>query len=98
MLMLKNKNTTKVLNFRVLVEQDEKGTFIATAPAIPGCHTQGETYEETMTNIKEAIKLCLEVARENPSYKEKIDFAESEDEKMRFLGVVQVPVNIRFAI
>lgn len=96
--MLKKKNTTRVLNFRVIVEQDEKGTFFATVPAVPGCHTQGETYEETIANIKEAIELCLEVAKENPSYKEKIDFSEGEDEKMRFLGVVEIPINIRFAI
>lgn len=58
----------KILNFKVILEQDEKGYFVASVPAIPGCHTQGKTYEEVLKNIKEAIELCLKVADSNPSY------------------------------
>ena len=90
--------TSKVLNFRVIFEQDEDGVFIASVPAIPGCHTQGDTYEETIKNVKEAIGLCLEVARDNVSYKNKIDFGENIDEKTRFLGIVQVPVRLGFSL
>lgn len=90
--------TSKVLNFRVIVEQDEDGVFIASVPAIPGCHTQGDTYEETIENVKEAIKLCLEVARDNVRFKNKIDFGENIDEKTRFLGVVQIPVRLGFSL
>ena len=48
----------KVLNFKVLIEQDEDGVFVASVPAIPGCHTQGKTYEEVIENVKEAIELA----------------------------------------
>ena len=58
----------KVLNFKVVIEQDDKGFFIADVPSIPGCHTQGKTYEEVLKNIREAIKLCLEVAEKDKVY------------------------------
>lgn len=82
----------KVLNFKVLIEQDEDGIFVASVPAIPGCHTQGKTYEETVENIKEAIELCLEVARENKDYKAKIDWSETKVGKSRFIGVTEIPI------
>ena len=46
--------------FQVLVQRDEDGVYISSCPAIPGCHTQGDTYEEALSNIKEAIKLNIE--------------------------------------
>jgi len=46
--------------YTVIVEQDEDGLYVASVPALQGCYTQGETYKEAMTNIKEAIKLHLE--------------------------------------
>lgn len=81
----------KVLNFKVIIEQDDKGYFIADVPTIPGCHTQGKTYEEVLKNIREAIKLCLEVASNDPKYKSKIDFAEAK-KPTRFLGITHVDV------
>ena len=80
------------LQFKVLIEQDEDGVFVASVPAIPGCHTQGDTYEDVIKNIKEAIGLCLEEAKENKSYYEKIDW--NEGDKTRFLGVTEVPVKL----
>lgn len=44
------------LRFRVLVEQDEDGVFVAECPNLPGCISQGRTREEAMTNIRDAIK------------------------------------------
>src|SRR3989344_6496697 len=52
----------KVLNFKVIIEQDEDGYFVADVPSVPGCHSQGKTYEKALANIKEALGLCLEVA------------------------------------
>lgn len=89
---------SKVLNFRVIVEQDEDGVFVASVPSVSGCYTQGNTYEETLKNVKEAIELCLEVARDNLSYKNKIDFGENTDKKSRFLGIVEIPVRIGFSL
>ena len=57
-------------------EEDEKGIFVALVPTIPGCHSQGDSYEEMVTNIKEAIELCLEVAKEDKKYHQKIDWQE----------------------
>lgn len=54
------KNTK--YNFSVIVEQDEDG-FVASCPELQGCYSQGETYEEVMENIKDAISLNLEELR-----------------------------------
>ena len=50
------------MKFRVLLQPDiEDGGFNVSCPALPGCHSQGDTVEEALTNIREAIELCLEV-------------------------------------
>jgi len=46
--------------FTVVMEQDEDGLYIASVPLLQGCYTQGETYEETLENIKDAIRLHIE--------------------------------------
>lgn len=89
--MSKKTTKTKVLRFRTIIEQDEDGFFVASVPAIPGCHTQGDTYEEVIKNVQEAIELCLEVAKDDPSFKEQIDWSDIAD-RGRFLGVVSVPI------
>lgn len=86
----------KILNFRVIIEQDEDGLFVATASGLPGCHTQGKSYEEAIDNIKEAIELCLEVAKEDKAYRNKIGWSKSD--KTRFVGVAQVPVKFGFSL
>ena len=48
----------------IALYQDEDGVFIAECPAIPGCVSQGATEEEAESNIKQAIKECLEVRAE----------------------------------
>ena len=49
----------------VTLERDETGMIVAECPAIPGCISQGNTEEEAMTNIREAIQLCLDVRAEH---------------------------------
>jgi len=44
----------------VLRQDDEEGNWLASIPAIPGCHTWGRTKEEALANAKEAIEGCLE--------------------------------------
>ena len=46
--------------FTALVEQDEDGVFISSCPALPGCHSQGDTYDEAIENLKDALQLYLE--------------------------------------
>jgi len=48
------------VRYRVLVEQDEDGVFVAEVPALPGCVSQGKTRSEAVDNIKEAIAGYLE--------------------------------------
>ena len=43
------------MRYRVLIEQDEDGVFVAEAPALPGCISQGQTRTEALNNIKEAM-------------------------------------------
>jgi predicted RNase H-like HicB family nuclease len=51
----------KVYDFKVLLEPDEEaGGYVVSCPALPGCYTQGDTIDEALENIKEAILLCLE--------------------------------------
>lgn len=50
--------------FTVVVEQDEDGFYVASVPLLQGCYTQGETYEETLENIKDAIRLHIEARRD----------------------------------
>lgn len=51
----------KVYDFKVLLEPDEEaGGYVVSCPALPGCYTQGNTIEEALENIKEAIQLCME--------------------------------------
>lgn len=86
----------KVLNFKVIIEQDEDGVFVASVPAMPGCHTQGKTYEGVIENVREAIELCLEEAQENKAYEGQIVWP-TDDGTARFLGVVDLPVKSSFA-
>ena len=48
------------MKFRVIIEQDEDGVFLAHCPTLPGCISQGKTREEAQINIKEAIEGYLE--------------------------------------
>ena len=48
------------MKFRVAIEQDEDGMFVAECPNLPGCISQGKTREEALENIKDAIKGYVE--------------------------------------
>ena len=52
---------SRPLKIKVVVHEAEEGGYWAEVPAIPGCATQGETMEELMTNVHEAIEACLSV-------------------------------------
>jgi len=63
--------------FDVVVEKDSEGFFVASVPAIAGCHTQARSLDELMERVKEAIELCLEVQ-------------EDDAEELAFVGVQRV--------
>ena len=70
--------------FHVLIEQDEDGGYVGKVPELQGCLSQGDTLDELMKNIKEAIELCLEVQE-----KEKTTV---EEESIKFVGVQEITV------
>jgi predicted RNase H-like HicB family nuclease len=65
--------------FDVVVEKDSEGFFVASVPALAGCHTQARSLDELMVRVKEAIELCLEVQ-------------EDDTEELAFVGVQRVTV------
>jgi predicted RNase H-like HicB family nuclease len=69
----------KVLNYRVIVEQDENGIFVASAPSLQGCYTEGDTFEEAIKNIEDVIKLHIAARK-----KEVIC---SDDTETEFVGI-----------
>jgi predicted RNase H-like HicB family nuclease len=52
------------VKFRVIIEPDEDGVFVATVPSLPGCLSQGSTREEALQNVREAIEGYLESLRD----------------------------------
>jgi predicted RNase H-like HicB family nuclease len=48
------------MKYRVLIERDEEGVYVAEVPALPGCVSQGQTRKEAVANVKEAIAAYLE--------------------------------------
>ncbi len=69
----------KVREFNVVIERDSEGYYVASVPALRGCHTQARTLDQLTKRIREAIELCLEVQED--------DFETSE-----FIGVQRVAV------
>jgi predicted RNase H-like HicB family nuclease len=65
--------------FDVVVEKDSEGFFVASVPALAGCHTQAGSLDELMVRVKEAIELCLEVQ-------------EYDTDELVFVGVQRVTV------
>ena len=50
-------------HFTVIVEREEGGGYHAFCPALRGCHTQGDTLDEALANVREAIEVYLESLR-----------------------------------
>ncbi len=67
--------------YDVVVERDADGYYVASVPALHGCHTQAKTLDELMTRIQEAIALCVEVEGE-------------PHETLDFVGVQRVSVTV----
>lgn len=58
-------------DFDVVIERDAEGYYVATVPALHGCHTQARSLDQLMERVREAVELCLEVEAEEP---ERLDF------------------------
>ena len=65
------------MRYRILIEQDEDGVFVAECPSLPGCISQGKTRREAIDNIQDAIEGYLESLKKHnepipPSIQEEI--------------------------
>ena len=67
------------MEFSVIIEQDAEGYYVASVPALRGCHTQAKSLDEVMARIQEAAELCLE------------DLGE-ETQRLQFVGVQRITV------
>jgi predicted RNase H-like HicB family nuclease len=65
------------MKIKVVIHDAEEGGYWAEVPSIPGCATQGETFEELLTNLYDAIEGCLSVDVQKPT----------EDGKQRVLEI-----------
>lgn len=80
------RKKAREFSYSVFYEHAAEGGYVATVPALPGCHTQGETLEEAERNVKEAILVYLESLA---AHGEPIP-----DEGRSFQGRVTVPVAV----
>ncbi len=58
------------MKIKVIVHDAEEGGYWAEVPAIPGCATEGETFEELLKNLYEAVEGCLSVDVKEPAAKQ----------------------------
>jgi predicted RNase H-like HicB family nuclease len=56
------------MKLKVVLEPSEEGGYTVTVPALPGCISEGETREEALRNIREAIELYLEAVEDDASF------------------------------
>ncbi len=72
------------MEYTILIHQAEEGGFWSEVPALPGCYSQGETIDQTLQNIKEAIESHLIALKE--------DLVAAPIEESLFIGKVRVEV------
>jgi predicted RNase H-like HicB family nuclease len=65
--------------YTVIIERDEEGYYVASVPALRGCHTQAKTLDLLMKRVREAIELCLDVDG-------------AADSKLELVGVQQISI------
>lgn len=65
--------------YNVIIERDAEGYYVATVPALRGCHTQARSLDELIDRVREAIALCLEVEG-------------AEAEPLDFVGVQRISI------
>lgn len=78
------KQKQKILEYNVIFNTEDEGGFSAYVPDLPGCASQGETFEETQKNIKEAIELYLETV-DDELYQ-----VTPEEARKQFMAPIQV--------
>lgn len=64
--------------FTVVIERDEDGYYVASVPALPGCHTQAKTLDKLMKRVREVVGLCLE--------------SHNNDRPLELVGIQQISI------
>jgi len=80
------KKRARVLEYNVIFTAEKEGGFSVYAPDLPGCISQGETFEEAQKNIREAIELYLEQADEE------LYFVKPKDARRQFMTPIGIQV------
>lgn len=57
---MEKQRMPQTYHLQVVLEVDEDGKYVASCPALQGCHSQGDTFEEALANIQDVIEMCLE--------------------------------------
>ena len=70
------------MKLNVLLRPEQVGGFSASVPALPGCHSEGETREEALANVREAAELWLEVTAEAAAARAESEAAGAELQKI----------------
>lgn len=71
------KKTKNILEYTAVFQKAPEGGYTVTVPALPGCVSEGDTFEKAAKNIKEAIELYLEIALKNKQTK--ANYLQSEE-------------------
>lgn len=74
------RKASRAVSYSVFYQQAPEGGYVALVPALPGCHTQGETLEEAKSNVEEAVALYLDsllangepIPEEGPSFQGRV--------------------------
>ncbi len=81
------KKNLKVLEYNAVFTSEEDGGFSVSVPGLPGCFSEGDTFEEAQKKIKEAIELYLEPnSKEDPIY--------AIDPRSQFMAPVRISLSI----
>jgi predicted RNase H-like HicB family nuclease len=73
------ENMKSKRKFTVVIERDEEGYYVASVPALRGCHTQAKTLDTLMKRVREVVELCLEDGNE-------------VDDSLELVGIQQISV------
>ena len=82
---MKTAKSTKILTYEVIFEEAEEGGYSVSVASLPGCISEGDTFEEAKRNITEAISAYLESLAKDGQQIE-------TDNKNFFVGRVQIPL------
>lgn len=88
---MKTRKISKILKYDVIFEEAKEGGYTVSVPSLPGCISEGDTFEEAKVNIADAIKLYLEDLSADG---EEIPI----ENNSIFIGQIEVDINKPFAI